>query len=241
MSSAAPLWLIYLNSSYKPNDASTASDRHTALIREFLGVTAYGPAAREVVVETCLQAARTRDDLPDLINMAIEELIRQRFELPAFSTLLRIARTTRNTVNRRYQLRVCELLDADAKQRLLTILSRSAGESRSLWDQVKREPKRSTVPQFKDFLDHLHWLQQQNVAASAFVEIPEAKIRQFAAEARSLDLTSLNDMPERKRLTLGGALILKQVARALDDVADMFIRQVQEDAPQGRGSAHRIP
>jgi Domain of unknown function (DUF4158) len=209
-------------------DASTARDRHTALIREFLGVTAYGPAAREVVVETCLQAARTRDDLPDLINMAIEELIRQRFELPAFSTLLRIARTTRNTVNRRYQLRVCELLNSDARQRLLAILSRSAGESRSLWDQVKREPKRSTVPQFKDFLDHLHWLQQQNVAASAFAEIPEAKIRQFAAEARSLDLASLNDMPERKRLTLAGALILKQVARALDDVADMFIRQVKK-------------
>src|SRR6516164_5734810 len=51
---------------------------------------------------------------------------------------------------------------------------------------------------------------------------------QFAAEARSLDLTSLNDMPERKRLTLAGALILKQVARALDDVADMFIRQVKK-------------
>jgi hypothetical protein len=86
-------------------------DRHTALIREFLGVTAYGPTARQVVVETWLQAARTRDDLPDIINMAIEELIRQRFELPAFSTLLRIARPTRNTVNRRYQSRVCELLD----------------------------------------------------------------------------------------------------------------------------------
>ena len=71
-------------------------------------------------------------------------------------------------------------------------------------------------------------MQQQNVAASAFAEIPEAKIRQFAAEARSLDLTSLNDMPERKRLTLAGALILKQVARALDDVTDMFIRQVNK-------------
>jgi hypothetical protein len=103
-----------------------------------------------VVVETCLQAARTRDDLPDLINMAIEELIRQRFELPAFSTLLRIARATRNTVNRRYQLRVCELLDADARQRLLAILSRSAGESRSLWDQVvhpsSQEDLRSPQP-----------------------------------------------------------------------------------------------
>ena len=35
-------------------------------------------------------------------------------------------------------------------------------------------------------------------------------------------------MPERKRLTLAGALILKQVARALDDVTDMFIRQVNK-------------
>jgi hypothetical protein len=209
-------------------DASTARDRHTALVREFLSVTAYGPAAKQVIVETCLQAARARDDLPDLINMALEELIRQRFELPAFSTLLRIARATRNAVNRRYQVRVNEALGADARQRLRALLSRPAGASRSLWDQVKREPKRSTVPQFKDFLDHLRWLQEQNVAASAFAELPETKIRQFAAEARSLDLASLDDMPERKRLTLAGALILKQAARALDDVAEMFIRQVNK-------------
>jgi hypothetical protein len=125
-------------------------------------------------------------------------------------------------------VRVNELLGADARQRLRALLSRPAGAARSLWDQVKREPKRSTVPQFKDFLDHLHWLQDQNVAASAFAEVPEVKIRQFAAEARSLDLASLNDMPERKRLTLAGALILKQAARALDDVAEMFIRQVNK-------------
>jgi hypothetical protein len=81
--------------------------------------------------------------------MAIEELIRQRFELPAFSTLLRIARATRNTVNRRYQLRVCELLDVDARQRLLAILSRPASESRSLWDQVKREPKRFRMDAYR--------------------------------------------------------------------------------------------
>ena len=100
-------------------------------------------------------------------------------------------------------------------------------------DQVKREPKHLTVPQLKDFLAHLRWLQEQNVAASAFQEIPETKIRQFAAEARSLDLTSLNDMPERKRLTLAAALILKQVAQALDDVADKFVRPVKENAQQG--------
>jgi len=35
-------------------------------------------------------------------------------------------------------------------------------------------------------------------------------------------LASSNDMPERKRLTLVAALILKQVARSLDDAAEMF-------------------
>jgi hypothetical protein len=35
-------------------------------------------------------------------------------------------------VNRRYQSRVCELLDADVRHRLLAILSRPLGESRSL-------------------------------------------------------------------------------------------------------------
>jgi TnpA family transposase len=209
-------------------DASTARGRHMMLVRNFVGVTAYGYAARKVVVDASLRAARTREDLPDIINVALEELARQRYELPGFSTLLKIARAARSRVNREYQERICVTLDATAKQKLFGILTRPSGEPRSLWDKVKREPKRPTAANMKDLLDHLRWLQQQNVAASAFASIPEAKVKQFAAEARSLDLASLNDMPERKRLTLVAGLILKQVARSLDDAAEMFIRQVQK-------------
>jgi hypothetical protein len=51
----------------------------------------------------------------------------------------------------------------------------------------------------------------------------------IAAAARSLDLTSLNDTIERKRLNPpAGAFILKQVTRALDDVTDIFIRQLNK-------------
>jgi hypothetical protein len=81
-------------------DASTARDRRMALVRAFVGVTAYGPAARKIVVEASLEAARTHDDLADIINVALEELVRQRYELPAFVTLLRIARAARARVNR---------------------------------------------------------------------------------------------------------------------------------------------
>jgi hypothetical protein len=40
---------------------------------------------------------------------------------------------------------------------------------------VKREP---TVPNITDFLEHLRWPQEQNVAASAFASIPNAKVKQ---------------------------------------------------------------
>lgn len=209
-------------------DTDMARNRHTNLVLEFVGATAYGRAARQVIVDTCFQASRTRDDLPDIINMAIEELIRQRYELPAFSTLLRIARTARSLANRGFQRHFSESLDEDTRQRLLAVLSRPEGAPRSLWEQVKREPRRSTVSQLKDVIHHLRWLQQLGVPAGALADIPEAKLRQFAAEARSLDLTSMNDLPERKRLTLVAAFVFKQTAQALDDIAGMFIRQVKK-------------
>ena len=48
------------------------------------------------------QAAQTKQELADIINVIIEELIRQRYELPAFSRLNRTAFRIRNLVNEQY-------------------------------------------------------------------------------------------------------------------------------------------
>ncbi len=208
-------------------DRGSTRDRHRVLVREYLGVIADGKAARKVLIQTCFQAARTREDLPDIINVAIEELVRQRYEFPAFSTLLRIARATRYSQNRAYQEQVYQALSIESRQRLQALLRREEGEALSAWDRIKREPHRATALHFKEALEQSHWLEQLNAAADAFADIPEVKIRQFAAEARSLDMASLSDMPERKRFILMAALIRKQVATALDDVTDMFLRQVK--------------
>lgn len=71
-------------------------------IRSYLGirpVTADTDSAIQLAA-TC--AAQTKQELVDIINVVIEELIRQRFELPAFSTLNRKAQKVRNQVNDRY-------------------------------------------------------------------------------------------------------------------------------------------
>ena len=58
-------------------DKSTARDRHMMLIRDYAGVTAYGIDARQLAIDTCMRAAKNKGDLPDIINMAIEELVRK--------------------------------------------------------------------------------------------------------------------------------------------------------------------
>ena len=72
--------------------ASSYRSRLMALVRDYVGVAAYGPPARKAATVAAIEASRGRDDLSDIVNAAIEELARRRFELPAFGTLLKIAR-----------------------------------------------------------------------------------------------------------------------------------------------------
>lgn len=81
-------------------DDTTYRVRLSTLVLGFVGVEGYDRQARSVAAQACIEAARTRDDLADIVNAGIEELLRHRRELPALGTLLKLARTARALVNR---------------------------------------------------------------------------------------------------------------------------------------------
>ncbi|MBF0307361.1 MAG: DUF4158 domain-containing protein, partial [Alphaproteobacteria bacterium] len=207
--------------------ASTYRSRLTGLVREYLGVAAFGSRARGVAEEAAAEAARLRDGVADIINAVIEELVRRRFELPAFGTLVKIAMAARATANRDYYRRVAGALPAETRRRLNDLLILPLGQARTAWDRVKTEPKRPTPRHMRDFLLHLDWLRDQGDGTAVFTSLPAAKVRSFATEARALTANVLAEMVETKRLTLMAALVQSQIARTFDDLADMFIRQVQ--------------
>lgn len=200
---------------------------HHSLVRDYLQVTAFGDNARKAAHEACLEASTTRDDLVDIVNVAIEELIRQRHELPAYSTLVRIARTARQRINTDYHLLVVQRLSEGTKDGLRKLFEGSGRKHKTAWDSVKKEPSNPTVRHMQEFLNHLDTLLQHDLRLEAFAGIPAVKVTQFAAEARAVDVASMRDFAESKRLTLAASLVLAQVGRAYDDVADMFIRLVQ--------------
>jgi hypothetical protein len=104
------------------------------------------------------------------------------------------------------------------------LLSRAEDDAQSLWHRLKKEPKQPTSQNNREFLEHLAWLREQAVGADTFQGIPDVKVKQFAAEACSLDVASMNDLTEANRFTLAAALVLAKIGQSLDDVADMFAR-----------------
>lgn len=202
---------------------SSYRSRLMALVRGYVGVAAYGPLARKAATVAAIGASRGRDDLADIVNAAIEELARRRFELPAFGTLLKIARTARALVNRGYYRQASAAMSAETRERLLTLLTVPDNQPRSAWDVVKSEPERPSPARMRAFLLHLHWLREQT-ADDALIDIPDQKLRQFTAEARSLNASDLSRMTDAKRLTLIAALLRRRAAAALDEAAGMFVR-----------------
>jgi hypothetical protein len=172
-------------------DRGTARVRHWALVRTYVNVTAFEATGRKVVVKACVDAARVRDDLVDIINAAIEELVRQRYELPAFNTLLRCARHARATVNQGYYAQIAQVLTAETRERLQALLVRPPEERHTPWERVKTEPQRPTTQHMRAFLYHLQWLQAQSDGTTVFTEIPDVQVRQFAAEARALNAAAM--------------------------------------------------
>jgi hypothetical protein len=208
-------------------DASSARRRHMLLVRDYVGVKGWGEEGQRVLEKVSRDAASTLEDIADIINVALEQLVRQRFELLAFTLIHRAAQHARATVNREYQAAVCERLDNKARKKLEELLCRAEDDSKSPWHRLKSEPKQPTAQHNRDFLEHLEWLREGSISVDTFRGIPDVKVKQFAAEARSLDVASMNDLAEAKRFTLAAALVLTQTGRALDDVADMFVRLVQ--------------
>ena len=93
---------------------------------------------------------------------------------------------------------------------------------------IKQEPKSPTIRHMKEFSAHLQWLQSLDLPATVFAGIPAGKLQQFAAEARALDVADMNKLRWRKRYALAATLLRRQVAKALDELAEMFLRRMHK-------------
>jgi hypothetical protein len=139
-------------------DLSGTRRRHLQIVRTHLHLVADGGAMREAMEQAMREAAASKEDLTDLINIALEQLVRQCFELPAFSTLERTARRIRAETASTFQAQITETLtlsEQDAIDRLL-VVDPETGES--TWNALKADPENPTLSHFEQLMERARWL-----------------------------------------------------------------------------------
>ncbi len=208
-------------------DRSGTRRRHLVVIRASLGVQPYGPAARRAMIRALAEAATTKHELEDLVNIAIEQLVRQRFELPAFDTLNRAARRVRATLTRAVYQRVFRALSQDDLAQIDALFLTDLTTLRTPWNELKADAGNPTLSHLRDLVARQRWLATQIVGSAALADILAVKIQHFAEEARTLDAARMHALEPHKRATLTVALLSVQAARSLDDLGEMFVRRMQ--------------
>lgn len=215
-------------------DVSGTRQRHLALIREYLQVKPFDEQARKALLDATREAALTKEDPADIINVGIEELLRLRFELPGFSTILRTAKYARTQVNRHIHRKIFEELGDKGRSLIDALLKVAMAKSKSDWEMLKRDPGKATVNNLRQLVTQMEWIKTWYIELKALKELPDAKLRNFAAEAKSLDAARMQEMEPNKRYALAMSLIKIQVSRRRDDLGDILVKRMQSIHTKGK-------
>ena len=106
------------------------------------------------------KTAQARTDPADIINSAIDALIRHGFELPALDTLRRLAGTAHRKVNAAQWSEVCDCLPFEQRVALETLLVVDPKTQKSPFANLCAAPGRASRRNLNALIDRYQWLQQ---------------------------------------------------------------------------------
>ena len=226
-----------------PLGARNRQDRHRyALdVRAFLGVRSYSERGAEIAASAMREAAATMSDPADLVNVAVEALVRDRVELPAFSALDRLAGRERERVHGEIYALVAGRLSEGDRTRLDSLLDVEPGGYLTGFTRLKAPPGPPTLKRVRERVRHLGELVGLLETAPLIEDVAHTKVRQFAAEARALevgDVKGLADDAHRRALLV--CFVHDAQVSARDDLAEMFLRRMRRTHNRAKQALARL-
>jgi hypothetical protein len=141
--------------------AERTTYRYRQFVRAYLNIHPYAQGGAVVVESATRTAAYTMSDPADLINVAIEQLIHHRFELPAFSTLDRQVNHIRHEVHQVLYTRVVAQLKEEQRQALDELLAVPPGYRHTPFTRLKEAPGPATLRHLRRWEERLTYRRAQ--------------------------------------------------------------------------------
>lgn len=216
-------------------EAERSRHRYYRVLRAYLGLKAYPNGGQAVAEQAIRTAAYTMSDPADLINVAIEELIRQCYELPAYSTLDRLVAHLREQVHLELYDQVHAALSREEARFLDGLLEVRPGEHVSDFNRLKHRPGPTTQRNMHRWSQRLKWLDALLETTRPLAGLAHTKIRQFASEAHALDLGDVQAIRSpAKRRTFLVALLHQAQVHTRDELVEMFLKRMRRTHNRAR-------
>lgn len=212
-----------------PVEAAKTLYRYRQLIRTYLAIKPYGEGGQAAITTAVQHAASTMSDPADLINLAVEHLVQQRFELPAFSALDRLVMHVRHGVHQELYTRITASLEASAMARLDALLHLRDG--RTDFNRIKDTPRQATLKHLRQWTTRLTWLEAIVPTRPFLSGIAHTKVQQFAAAAAALDvgdMRDIHDAPRRYSLLL--CFLSQAQVHTRDALVTMLLKRMHRTA-----------
>jgi len=201
--------------------------RHRGAIRDYLEISPYGEGGEALAAEAIRRASQTMSNPADLINAAIDELVRQGFELPAFSTLDHLVQRIRIEVNSQWYEHILSRLRAEDRQVLDSLPLLRDGQSRTDFTTLKKPPGKAVLSQMERMRRRLRWLEGLLDTGRLLSGIPRARIELFAAEARALEAAHILDFAPPRRYTLLVCFLHRAKVQTRDNLVEIFLKRMR--------------
>lgn len=195
-------------------------------IRAYLGVKPYDKKAQQIAAISIAGAAEVMEHPADLINVAIEELVKERHELPAFSTLDRLVGHVRSVTNTRLFQRVEAKLSLQKKADLERLLLPESPGSVAPLNLLKAPPKSATLSHMKELQTKFERLMSFGDAQQLLSGLAPTKVKYFATLAKALDISEFQDIKPPKRHTLLLCLLYSAQVKTRDYLVEMFLKRL---------------
>jgi TnpA family transposase len=234
-----------------PEAARRTAAWQRELVRERVGALFDPERARALAEQAIREEAEVKNHPPDLINVALEVLVRESLELPGFSTLDGSAARIRAEVNAGMFARILARMAQPDVLRINGLLEVVGASGKSRLDALKRPAGRASWSNFREQVAHMAWVDSLGDPAGWLEGIAQSKIADFAGEAQAADAAVMRDVAQPKRTALLACVVHVAQTRARDELADMFCKRIavitkrartelDEIREQARGISERL-
>ena len=139
----------------KNYDNSGSKQRHIEKIRDFFNVKSYYKGGQELLTKVLLETVKSKDDISDIINVCIEYLVKNNYELSSFQTLFKLSKTSKATYYQELYIEINDKL-GDSGRHFLDEQLLNKGNSN--WNDIKQDFQKPTIKILNLMLLRLNYL-----------------------------------------------------------------------------------